>query len=328
MKEEEGSLEPGTETGGEPRAAKVRRALEGPAGDLASLLRSSLKFSQAQLRASDLEIEEIVLTGGVGRLQGLAAYLGRALQLPVSVYDPTTLAGEALTGESLAALKDDGPAAATAVGLAATSAGGDRDFVALRLLPGRIERRRQFLQHQLFVLLAAGIAFLSAGLWYAIEANNRDVQEVRAVTLRQEADDLQALETSLRQAIEERRGLLETRSSWESVIEPGKAIAEVFSALRKNVPADAYLTGVTMPPRLEHGSPPTIVVAGRIRESTESVSTIYAAFADALRELPGFAFTTTNLDHDDDGSGLEFSFELEYRGAPTALAPEDPDPEE
>ena len=312
MKEEEGRL--GTESGASTREAKVGRALEGAAADLAGLLRSSLKFSQAQLRATDMKIDAIVLTGGVARLPGLDQELSQAMRMPVDVLDLLGLADDSLGAESLAAFKDDGPASATAVGLAASCASGDRSLVTLRLLPARIERRRQFLHHQLFVLLAAGVALFSGLLWYATVANNRDVEVARAAHLRKEADELHALKTNLEESIAERHRFEEARHSWATVIEPSRAVVAALSAVRKHTPSDAYLTAFDLQPRADHGRDPAIVIEGRIRESTRSVSSIYEDFAIAMRALEGFRFTTSILDHDDDGGGLTFSCKLEYVG--------------
>jgi type IV pilus assembly protein PilM len=318
MLHEEGALLSDSPGDVQPRTMKVCRALEGPAADLASLLRSSMKFAQAQLRISDMQVGEVILCGGVALLPGLDQFLAGSLRVPVRVWNPAFLAAEGLDSVGLSALRDDGPAAVTAVGLAATSAAGSREAVTVELLPERLERRREFLRSQLFVLLAAGLVCLSSLVWWWTAASNAEVALQDSRVLDRRRQELHELKLGVEEAIEQRLDLLEQRHSWSTTVASGQALSLALDALRRLTPEDAWLTEVTMKPRLRYTAPQVIRVAGMIRESTSSASSTYDEFKRSLEMLPDFRFTTLAMEPDTRG-GLTFSFELEFTG-PSATA--------
>lgn len=87
------------------RGEEICHALQGPLEQVASLVRSVLSQTPAEM-ASDLMENGIILTGGAARLRGLAEYLQHQGNVPVRLAsDPETCAvrGSALTPPRMAA---------------------------------------------------------------------------------------------------------------------------------------------------------------------------------------------------------------------------------
>jgi type IV pilus assembly protein PilM len=142
------------------QTAPLSEAMLPVAGRLASAIQSSLMYCRAQTRLTDLEIDEMVVTGGGAKLPGLRQALGRRLGVPVAPADP--LKGFDLVplprGER-EELESNAEAYATAIGLAVSRL--EPRAVNFSLLPRRLKERRRFLTRTLYLWLA-GAAMLAA----------------------------------------------------------------------------------------------------------------------------------------------------------------------
>jgi type IV pilus assembly protein PilM len=98
------------------QADRVRQAVAPSVDDLATEVRLSFDYFENQF---DRGVDEVLLSGGGARLAGLPEDLGRVVDRPTSLWDPTgdlPIAGDRVDMESL---REHAPELAIAVGLAA-----------------------------------------------------------------------------------------------------------------------------------------------------------------------------------------------------------------
>ncbi len=141
------------------QTAQLSEAMLPVAGRVASAIQSSLMYCRAQTRLTDLEVDEMVLTGGGTKLPGLRQVLGRRLGIPVVPADP--LKGidlSPLRREAREEVEADAESYATAVGLALSDL--RPDAVSFNLLPQKIKQRRRFFARTVYLWLA-GAAMLA-----------------------------------------------------------------------------------------------------------------------------------------------------------------------
>ena len=130
---------------------ELQRAAEA----LYAQLASSVLWFRSQLRLDDLRIARVYLTGGGAALENLDAYLQRRFNCPVAVLDPLE---HLLAASDSVRMPSDGPAWATAVGLAlATPTLAGKNAVILDLRPESLIRADFYKQHQVWPYIAAGL---------------------------------------------------------------------------------------------------------------------------------------------------------------------------
>ena len=105
-------------------AERATRAASAPAGQLLSLLQSTVMFAKAQVKLSSLKLDRVFLCGGGARLRGLPEYLQAALGVPVELFDAFQVVDTSKLPPDRAALLDEhGLESVVALGLA--TAGSD-----------------------------------------------------------------------------------------------------------------------------------------------------------------------------------------------------------
>jgi type IV pilus assembly protein PilM len=226
----------------DPTAA-LSEAMLPVAGRLASAIQSSLMYCRAQTRLTDLDIDEIMLTGGGSRLPGLRQAIGRRLGIPVVPADP--LKGFDLTPlrrEEREHLESHAETFATALGLAVSRL--EPEAVNFSLLPRRIKERRRFLNRTLYLWLTgaamlAAVAVLGYSSWRHTERLREHVQQKEArLAANQEA--LAQLERLLlvNQQVASEIGLM------QDYYRGPRRDLKAFGALRRHIPPEVELTGM------------------------------------------------------------------------------------
>jgi cell division ATPase FtsA len=95
--------------------------MQGPAGQLVSMIQSSVMICRAQTKVTQLSIDRLVLSGGTARMKGIKEYFQANMSVPVEVFDPASdLDLSALPEEDQAELGETPADFAVAVGLAET----------------------------------------------------------------------------------------------------------------------------------------------------------------------------------------------------------------
>ncbi|MCZ6796309.1 MAG: pilus assembly protein PilM [Planctomycetota bacterium] len=145
-------------------------ALRGVAGQLVSMVQSSVRFCANQAGVSLPAVTRLWVTGGGLRLRGLPEYIAGALGgVPVEVFDPEPSGGTASDNGARGSL-------GLALGLSALGlrrSGRQSATPSLRILPARYRARREFRERTLFLYCAAGMLafFLVAQLVHALVRN-------------------------------------------------------------------------------------------------------------------------------------------------------------
>jgi Tfp pilus assembly PilM family ATPase len=155
---------PGTPTINPERKA-LGPELQRTAEALYAQLASSVLWFRSQLRLDDLRIARVYLCGGGAALEGLETYLQRRFNCPVALLDPFAQLAPATDKTRL---PSDGPAWATAVGLAlATPALSGAQAMVLDLRPESLVRADFRRQQQIWPFIAAGLLVLATavGSW-------------------------------------------------------------------------------------------------------------------------------------------------------------------
>jgi type IV pilus assembly protein PilM len=149
-------------TGPDP-TAQLSEAMIPVVGRLASAIQSSLMYCRAQTRMTDLEVDEMVITGAGSKLPGLRHELGRRLGIPVAPADPLKhLDLRPMNRTARDELEGNAETYATAIGLALGRL--HPDAAQFSLLPARIKERRRFFAKTLYLWLAGAAMLAGMGV--------------------------------------------------------------------------------------------------------------------------------------------------------------------
>jgi type IV pilus assembly protein PilM len=181
------------------REERVANALLGPAGQLASMLQSTIAFSRAQTGVKDLSLGRLLLSGGGAALRGLPDYLAQNLRCPVERFQPAN--GLDLSGlpavEALEFEADPGRFA-VALGLAVT--GTRPESFQIDVVPEATRRRREFRRRTVWMYAAAAAAVVVLA-WQGLDLKRRvdaaaveaSRYRVRAAESRRRSEEFTAL---------------------------------------------------------------------------------------------------------------------------------------
>ncbi|MGH7163043.1 MAG: pilus assembly protein PilM [Planctomycetota bacterium] len=155
---------------------KLANAMQGPAGQLVSMIQSSVMICRAQTKMTDLTIDRLVLTGGGARLKGIREYFEANMSVPVELFDPVAqLDTSALPAEDAQELGEAPLDFAVAIGLAETKLAPNA--FRLEVLSERAKKTRHFLQRTIWAAGAAAAALVLVVLLFRNES--ADIQKVR-----------------------------------------------------------------------------------------------------------------------------------------------------
>ncbi len=185
-------------------AEKLANTMQGPAGQLVSMIQSSVMICRAQTKIADLNVDRLVLTGGAARMKGIVEYFQANMSVPVELFDPAqALDTTALPAADLEEMGENGADFAVAVGLAQTLL--LPTAYKLDVLTESEKKRRQFLGRTIWAAGAAAAALAFIVLLFKTEGDqiaefrgaNARLQEVqkqnnnvRSKKLVAEADEL------------------------------------------------------------------------------------------------------------------------------------------
>jgi type IV pilus assembly protein PilM len=156
---------------------KLANAMQGPAGQLVSMIQSSVMVCRAQTKTNDLNIDKLVLTGGGAKLKGIREYFEANMSIPVEIFDPVaSLDTSALAPEDASELGEEPLDFAVAVGLAESQLAPNA--FRLEVLSEKAKKARRFAQRTVWSLLAAAAALVLVVLLFRNRA--ADIETVRA----------------------------------------------------------------------------------------------------------------------------------------------------
>ncbi len=288
-KERLGDLTPGA-VHTEPNAEKVARALTGPAGQILSLLQTTLSFARSQVRLTSLQLDRVVLCGGAARLHGLDRYLASSMGVPVDRFDPfdaVDLSG--LPEDEADRLDENRLESVVALGLAVQ--GADPALYGIEILPDAIRAKRDLVERHAWTgaagLLLAG--YLAANAW--LLADRAAVVEkasglAHAQNTRRSRDDKET-----RRLLDRSRDLYERTAALETRLGVGDSLGAVLSLLRSRMPEDLWVTRIHVERTTDDSGDlhtggevrPLVRVEGMGREGGERLSDVLSQFTEELR---------------------------------------------
>jgi len=291
-------------------AEKLANAMQGPAGQLVSMIQSSVMICRAQTKVTDLSIDRLVLTGGAARMPGIREYFQANMSVPVEIFDPTAAMDlSALPQEDQAELGDVPADFAVAAGLAVTLL-SPQSF-RLEVLTESEKKKRHFIERTLWAVGAAAVALLWVVLlfrdeggkidrWKAANAKLDGVakQQERSLTRQRKAveDELEARRKEV--AIRVRRipqafARTVLAALYENHTSPYITLLRVTQDCKKisfgldGMPAGDRASGASAEEKARslHGQElwPTIEVEAELRRDTPKLGEEHSAYVSALR---------------------------------------------
>jgi hypothetical protein len=321
VKREAVDLAPGARYG-DANQEKASRACLAAAGQLTSLLQSTVAFCKTQVRVANLRVDRVLLCGGGAALQGLTRYLSNAMSVPVELFDPFRVVDTAgLDSESAERLEQYKLEAVVALGLATMAS--DSESFSVEILPAAVQRRRELLGGTAFLVAAAVLAlgFLGYQGWrtsteraqVAREVSQLDARLRRATSTDRRTRDLLAQNDDLETAA----------SQLAAVVGSGEQIARVLDELRLALPDDFWVESLASEWRSDEGlrlprdtERPVVHLVGRAREGTESIAAQLERFVDRLRGR----FPEAELVYQASPSGDRFTLDMTLFAPPQPAA--------
>ena len=302
---------------------KASRACLAAAGQLTSLLQSTVVFCKSQVRVADLRVDRVLLCGGGAALQGLPRYLASGMNVPVELFDPFRVVDSAgLDAQSAELLEQYRLESVVALGLA-TMASDPAGF-SVEMLPARVRSRREFLGGTALLIAAAllAVGFLS---FEALRTSSRrsavatEVGQLDARLRRATSTDRRTRELLAHNAELEAAGSL-----LAGVVGSGEQLARVLDGLSQSMPDDFWIESLTSDwrtderLRLARGvERPAIHLSGRAREGTESIATQLEALVGRARAR----YPQAELVYQSSPSGDRFTLDLTLFAPPRPPEP-------
>jgi type IV pilus assembly protein PilM len=229
----------------DPTSEKVANALMGVAGQLASLIQSTLMMAKRQTRLPELKVDRVQLSGGGASLKGLDLYLKQALDIPVEVFDPFILCDTSQLAEDERAMIESAPHEFTvAVGLAQNAVADEA--MNLSVLPANLRRARDFATKGVF---AAGAAVVMLGVLFLLYQGRTDATASFDKKIRQ----IKALENKAGNRDRQLRKVLQSSQEAEvkhrllgELATPGQLLTEVLAEIEKNVTPFIYVDTIQL----------------------------------------------------------------------------------
>ena len=286
-------LEPGASFT-DPTAEKASRAMMGPAGQVLSLLQSTVLFCKSQIKLNNLKLDRVMICGGGAALPGLDSYLRGGMSVPVEVFDPFTVVDvSGLDPESADALEEHRMEAVVALGLAHSAS--DPDSYSIEILPEAILKKRNFMEGTVFLIAAAvlAVAFLGFYGW----KNHDRLGAISDVVsgLRSRVNRVTGVDQDTRGLVEDNMALHAFGGRLHATVGSGEQLARALAVIDGALPRDFWIEQLTSTFgddndwNVQKGEEvPILRVMGRAREGTETPTVQFDEFVAALRaELPG-----------------------------------------
>ena len=282
------SLEPG-KTFSDPLAEKASRALLGPAGQVLSLIQSTVLFCKSQIKLKNLRLDRVMICGGGAALDGLDAYLRAGLSVPVEVFDPFQVVdASGLSPEAAERFEEHQLESVVALGLA--HAGSDADAYSIEILPEAVRRRRELLHGTSFLVAAAVLAVLFLS-FYAYKSQGKLGNVAGTVaSMRAQVNRVLGVDQDTLGLLEENEDLHAHAGRLYATAGSGEQLYRILQAIDAHLPRDFWIeeltSGFTFDDEwdIDRDAPlPIVTVKGRAREGTETPTMQFEEFARGLR---------------------------------------------
>lgn len=293
---------------------KASRAITGAAGQLQSLLQSTVLFCKSQLKLSGLKVDRVVLCGGGAALEGLPTWLGQAMGVRVELFDAFRMVEtSALAPEDADRLEEYKLEAVTALGLATMAS--DSEAFSVEVLPGALRRKREFWGGTAF-LVAAGLLAVAYLGWDSYRKSDQlGAVETEVRKLSRDLKRAQSTHQETLSLMEQNGQLEEEALEYQALLGAGEQLVRTLEVLDARMPEEYWLSRLEsrwtfddelgVERALER---PIVRLEGRARQGTSQMSVIHEGFLTSLRdELDGVRLKSAPRY---DGSSFELDLTL------------------
>jgi Tfp pilus assembly PilM family ATPase/Tfp pilus assembly protein PilN len=268
---------------------KASLAAMAPAGQLLSLLQSTVLFSKGQLKIPNLKVDRVLLCGGGAALEGLCPYISQGMGVKVELFDPFRVVDTSgLSSEESDLLEEYQLESVVALGLATMAS--DPEAYSIELLPESVRKRRDFMGGTMFLIAAVVLAVAYLG-WSAVDLSGRKgALESTAASLSSKLQRATRTERQTAELYTKSEELNTYAEDLKRVLGSGEQIARGLDALHASLPVEFWLTSLESREGedVELGVPrdnqqPILRVEGRAREGTSSMAVLYEQFLANLK---------------------------------------------
>lgn len=305
---------------------KATRAVLGAAGQLTSLLQSSVMFCKSQVKLSGLKLDRVLLCGGGAAIQGMPEYLSAGMGVPVERFDAfRVVETSGLSPEEAQSLAEHELESVVALGLATMAS--DDEAYGLELLPEAVAKKREFLEGTIWLIAAAVLAVAFLGFKVVKKSAELDAIEKRATSFESIASRAVRVHEATERVVLENEELSARLSEMTSVAGSGEQVGRVMAALDGTLPKDFWITRLTssFSPDEAFGiereeEKPIVTLKASVRKGTQSSQAQYQRFTTALAEaLPGVRLNPSSL------TGQTFTIPLTHFAPPVETPESDED---
>jgi type IV pilus assembly protein PilM len=224
---------------------KIANAMQGPAGQLVSMVQSTVMICRAQTRITDLTVDRLLLTGGAARMKGIREYFAANMNVPVEIFDPVgELDLSNLDAGDAEELEDNPLDFATAVGLAETLL--NTNALRLEVLTEKERKKRTFGQRTIWSLAAAAAALI----WIVLLFQDRSAKTAAVLEANEEIEaQLAHINSSVNKqkaAIEKESDARHKEVALRARRLPGLLLRKVIVALGESEPEGMFLESITL----------------------------------------------------------------------------------
>ncbi|MDE0904164.1 MAG: pilus assembly protein PilM [Planctomycetota bacterium] len=294
-----------------PNHEKVSTACSAAAGQLVSLLQSSVLFCKTQVKLSTLKLDRVLICGGASSMDGLSEALAAGLSVPVQAFDPWPLVdASGLSPEEANALAEYGAEAVVALGLATMAT--DSDAYGLEIVPPDVARKREFMGRKLW-LIGAGVLAV-AYLGFFVQQATSEASDLKAAerVLRSQVSSKQRTDSETRDLLASNADLSLDALTLQRIVGTGEQMARTLEFLGSQMPPDFWITrmegrwGVDEELAIHDKVPrPLVLLKGSLRQGAQAPIGQYQSMVEGISEsLPG---VQSNQSFDRDRYSIDIS---------------------
>lgn len=316
-------------SGLKPQEEKLARSLSGAAGQVYSMIQSSLMFCKAQIKVTDIELDKLLLTGGGARLRGLSEYLADNLGVPVSLLDPAEVVDTSRL-DDVANFEEKGLEYSTAVGLAMTSVFDD--VYSIEVLPEAAKKKKRFYNRTVFAYLAAAMLLVYLGMNFYFSMQDHGILE-RAKS--RVVSELRKRQSRTRNALslqKENEDLTRDLAFLEQKVIAGTSLVRTLRLIQEHLTEDLWVDSISLDKvqdeDLGPGADKRVVVRieGGGRERSGPLQQSFTAFTQKLRTDPCVQGIVPQVN--DMAADFTFVLQISFSRFPAAESEEDEEDQE